>query len=162
MSMDELNQSIEIIFENIYLFQMRGPQPEEFIKEAESIIGFQFPQTYLKFLKIFGSVCIGGSEIYGVVSNDLKNYSSLDAISYALRMRKEFGFPHNFLPIYDLGDGTIYCLLLDQRNDEKESPVIAYYPGVSIEDMQKEIVANDFGEFLLEIVNYELKQQFDN
>ena len=55
--------------------------------------------------------------------------------------------------IADAGMGDYYCIEL--RNGG-ESPVIIYRPGIPSNFQPKEVVAEDFGEFLLKQISEQL------
>jgi antitoxin YobK len=60
--------------------------------------------------------------------------------------------PQNLLIIYHTGGAEMFCL--DFRKAEPK--VVSYTIGVSSEHQTYEVIANDFGEFLLQRINFEL------
>ncbi|MGG0240153.1 SMI1/KNR4 family protein [Bacillus rhizoplanae] len=70
--------------------------------------------------------------------------------------RKEFNLPQNLLVISDTGMGEWYCLDFNQCNIEGEPLVIVYNSGFEPDEQECEVVANDFGGFLLSLVKEEL------
>ncbi len=105
---------------------------------------------------------LGGYEIYGIIDDNFIDSSCPDAVWLAMTDRNQFGFPHHLLPIYDLGEGTKYCLDTSQMNAEGECPVVVWpifgYESTPI----LEIEAENFGQFLLDTIQRKLDSQEDD
>jgi len=64
--------------------------------------------------------------------------------------------PKILLPVFDLGDGELFCL--DLRVDEaKEAKVVGFTPGYSSAEQSLEIIAEDFGKFFLDQIQLALR-----
>lgn len=129
-----------------------GPRSDELISLAEEKLGLKFTGFYLDFLKSFGAGNFGSQEIYGIIGDDFENSSVPDAIWYTLTERREVNLPSNLLIIYDTGSGELFCLDFNHR---EEPNVVQYIPGVESNEQTFEVIANDFGDFLLDLVNKE-------
>lgn len=142
-----LLQAIEIIEHNHENFDDFHPQTDIVIKNAEKKLGISFPDSYKVFLKKYGYLGLGGEEINGLWNSSI--------IKHTLYQRQQSNnadpFPLSFVPIYNLGNGEIYCLDTDQMNVQNECPVVAWYFG------RIEKISIDFGEFLLNIITEELE-----
>ena len=66
-------------------------------------------------------------------------------------------FSKNLVPIYDLGDGEIFCLDTSKMNEEGKCPVVVQYFGATLPNGELEVLAEDFGAFLLEKVQWGLE-----
>lgn len=66
-------------------------------------------------------------------------------------------FSHHLIPIHTLGNGELSCLDTSQMNEEGECPVVAWYFGATLPNGKLEILAEDFGAFLLEKVRWGLE-----
>jgi len=156
MGLENYNEAVGIITKNPSKGYFAGPRSEALIRLAEQTLGFQFFGTYRHFLANYGAGNFGAQEIYGVISDDFENSSVPDAIWYTITERKEIGLPLNLLVIYDTGNGEIFCLDFKQVNKENEPTVVSFVPGVDLEKQTYEKIADDFGDFLLDLVNQEI------
>lgn len=136
-----------------------GPRSESLIQAAEKALGLEFPPTYRRFLLEYGAGAFGSSEICGVIGNDFEHSSVPDAIWYTLVERSEAKLPSDLIIIHEVGDGQLFCLDLGAKENE-EAPVVAYQPGIPPEKQGRElreVIAKDFGEFLLKLVWHQVQ-----
>lgn len=155
MSLETYHQAKQYILNNKEKGFFVGPRPQELISLAEETLGLKFPGSYLDFLKTFGAGGFGSQEIYGIVHGDFENSSVPDAIWYTLTERKDIDLPHNLLIIYHTGFEEFFCLDFSQKDTNGEPPVVAFVPGVDNDKQQYEVIAKDFGGFLLYLINQE-------
>ncbi|MFC4775750.1 SMI1/KNR4 family protein [Paenibacillus sp. GCM10023252] len=134
------------------LSDFNGGVPEEIVVKAEKLLGLKFPESYRDFLLQFGVGNFGFIEIYGIINDDFYNSGVPDAVWYTLQEREEVNFPLNLIVIHDTSGGELFCLDTSQPN----APVVTYHIGYDIEVQTYEVIANDFGEFLLERVEFVL------
>lgn len=134
-----------------------GPQPESLVEAAERKLGLAFPPTYRRFLLEYGAGSFGGSEFYGVVHKKFEESGVPDAIWFTLSERKEWALPHELIVVYVPGYGELFCLNTAVK-EGSESPVIAYDSAYPPEAQRREVIAKDFGEFLLEFVRREVNE----
>ncbi len=135
-----------------------GPRPLTLIHQAQDRLSVKFPETYRRFLLEYGAGGIGPFEIFGVVQDDFENpdYHHIDVIWLTLKERQEWNLPKILLPVFDLGDGELFCL--DLRVDEaKEAKVVGFTPGYSSAEQSLEIIAEDFGKFFLDQIQLALR-----
>lgn len=156
MSLDNYNKAVALIEGNKTKGYFAGPRSGNLIKLAENTLGIQFSGMYRSFLEKYGAGSFGSQEIYGVISSDFENSSVPDAIWYTLTERKEIGLLPNLLVIYDTGAGELFCLDFNQSNKDNEPAVVSFVPGVSLEKQSYEKIADDFGDFLLDLVSREI------
>ncbi|MGL5720593.1 MAG: SMI1/KNR4 family protein [Alphaproteobacteria bacterium] len=134
------------------------PKTQKIIDSAEKILNINFSDTYKKFLKKYGAGGIGFFEIYGIVKNEefyienLPHITVPDAVWTTIKLHEKFEHPLFLLIIYNVGEGTKYCLDTSQMNASGECPVVAWPLGGYEETPVLEIVAEDFGEFFLDRV----------
>jgi hypothetical protein len=130
------------------------PQPRERVTEAKNILNVSFPKSYEEFLYRFGSIGFSGEEIYGLnKSYDYSKYVYCNVVCATIEERKvnkDPIFPNYLIPIHALGNGELSCLDISQMNEEGECPVIAWYFGATLPNGKLEVLAKDFGAFLLE------------
>lgn len=155
MSMRDYEEAVKIITKYPAKQSFVGPRPESLIQAAEKRLGLEFPPTYRRFLLEYGAGSFGSSEICGVIDYDFEHSSVPDAIWYTLIERNEARLPNELIVIYEVGDGELLCLDLGAK-ESGEAPVVAYQPGLPPEKQSKEVIAKDFGEFLLQIVQREV------
>ena len=155
MSVEAYNEAKQIIL-NDDIADFVGGRTSELINSAEEKLGLKFTGLYLNYLQTFGAGNFGAQEIYGIISNDFENSSVPDAIWYTLTERKESNLPSNLLIIYDTGSDELFCLDYNQLDENREPKVVSFVPGVELESQTYEIIANDFGDFLLDLVKQEI------
>lgn len=156
MSVETYQKAKEIIMNEEEIADFVGGRTDELISLAEEKLGLKFTGLYLDYLKTFGAGNFGAQEIYGIIDADFENSSVPDAIWYTLTERKEIRLPDNLLVIYDTGSDELFCLDFNQSDDNGEPKVVSLVPGVDIESQTYEIIANDFGDFLLDLVKQEV------
>lgn len=151
----DYEKAAKLIAEHLELAHFVGPRPESLIRTAERKLGLQFPPTYRRFLVEFGAGSFGSEEIYGLVDEELESAVVPNGIGLTLRDRKEYQLPHDLVAVYDLGDGEAFYLDLGAR-ENGEAPIIVYHPGYTSEEQPGEIVAQDFGQFLHDLVQSQI------
>jgi hypothetical protein len=127
----------------------KGPIPEILIAKAQNILGIQFPPSYRRFLKDFGSLGILSEEIYGIVDEDLLRGPLPNGIWATLEQRKNFGLKKNYVILGTNGSGEWYALDTSRVNAAAECPVVL----LTLALTQSEDVSDDFAEFFLQRVN---------
>lgn len=156
MSVETYQKAKEIIMNEEEIADFVGDRTDELISLAEEKLGLKFTGLYLDYLKTFGAGNFGAQEIYGIIDADFENSSVPDAVWYTLTERKEIRLPDNLLVIYDTGSDELFCLDFNQRDDNGEPKVVSLVPGVDLESQTYELIANDFGDFLLDLVKQEV------
>lgn len=156
MSVETYHEAKQIILNGDDIADFVGGRTSELINSAEEKLGLKFTGLYLDYLQTFGAGNFGAQEIYGIISADFENSSVPDAIWYTLTERREINLPSNFLVIYDTGSDELFCLDFNQLEDNREPKVVSFVPGVELESQTYEIIANDFGDFLLDLVKQEI------
>ncbi|GGB61063.1 hypothetical protein GCM10011409_42930 [Lentibacillus populi] len=141
-----------VILANEELCDFVGPRSEELIDQAEQKLGFKLG-SYLDFLTSFGAGNFGAEEIFGIISKE--NSSVPDAVWYTLTERKEGELPNILLVIYETGGDEVFCL--DFNNIKNGEPkVVSFITGIDIRNQSFEIIADNFGELLLNLVKQEI------
>lgn len=156
MSVETYQKAKQIIQANEDMADFIGERTNELIKLAEEKLGVKFTGLYLDYLQTFGAGNFGAQEIYGIITDDFENSSVPDAIWYTLTERNEINLPNNLLVIYDTGSNELFCLDFNQLDEKGEPKVVSFVPGIDLESQRYEIIANDFGEFLLDLVMQEV------
>lgn len=161
MSMQDYEKAKELVTEALkkpgVISTFVGPRPLTLVNLAQDHLSVKFPETYRRFLLEFGAGGISSFEIFGVVQEDFENpdYRHIDVVWLTLKERKEWRLPSFLIPIFDLGDGELFCL--DLRNKEgDEAKVVAFIPGFSSPTQVLDVIADDFGAFLIWLVKQEL------
>ena len=156
MSIETYEEAKQMILNNDDIADFVGGCTIDLINLAEEKLGLKFTGLYLDYLQTFSAGNFGAQEIYGIISADFENSSVPDAIWYTLSERKEINLPSNLLVIYDTGSDELFCLDFNQLDYKGEPKVVSYVPGVEFENQTYEIIANDFGDFLLDLVKQEI------
>lgn len=165
MSMKDLEKAFEL--ENEYFspeeVSFSGPCSEAAVKNAEIALAIKFPKTYRHFLLVKGSGGVGSDLIFGMGSRDkefsgpIPEVTAYHVVWSNLDERNRKWHPDFLISIYDLGEGTTYCLDLSQMNKDGECPVVVWpifgYEATPV----LEILAEDFGKFYLDCVEKQLE-----
>ena len=139
-----------------------GPISTQTIISAEQALKVQFPHTYKVFLQEYGCGGLRKLDIYGLVKDENFNAQILpfggspNVVWTTLIDHRDFGHPLHLPIIYNVGEGTKYCLNTTQMSRDKECPVIAWPIGGVDPAERLEVIAPDFGTWFLEMVEEEI------
>jgi hypothetical protein len=129
-----------------------GEKSDVLLIKAEKVLALKFSLMYKRFLSEFGAGNFGPIEFLGVIDETFEESCVPDCIWYTLIERQNSNLPNNLIVIYETGDGDLYCQ--DYCNvDDSEPKIVLYSPGLSNKEQTYEIVANNFGDFLIEKLN---------
>jgi antitoxin YobK len=154
MSIQDYETAKGLIKSSSKVSTFRGRKDERLIDVAERELSVEFPKSYRKFLQEFGSGGLGSFEIYGLINDNFVNSGIPDVVWLTNKGRKEWNLPKFLIPIYDLGDGELFCVDL-RTLKEGEAEIVAYTPGYSINNEKLEKVADDFGTLFLYLMKQE-------
>ncbi|MBF0786845.1 MULTISPECIES: SMI1/KNR4 family protein [unclassified Streptococcus] len=143
-----------LIIENIDMMDYFGKCSNHIIELAERTLGVTYPKDYRDFIRNFGAGNFGSSEIYGVFREDFLNSGVPDSVWLTLLERKEIDFPKHLVIVYASGNGELFCFDYNQLNLNGEPTIVSFIS--SRNDYKYEVVYDNFGDFLLDIVTREL------
>ena len=152
MSIKDFNEAVQILENYKNELYNITPQEEIAVSKAEIFLNLKFPHSYKVFLKLFGCLDFRSQEIYGLFNNSIIRKTIYERQNY-----KDPVFPRTLIVIHELGNGELSCLDTSQMNEEGECPVVAWYFGAKLPNGKYEILAEDFGAFLLEKVKWALE-----
>jgi len=152
MMIKKYEEAKKILSENSDIVFSIGGCDEKTVIKAEDILSLKFPNDYRRFLKEYGILSVGAEEVYGIVKDDFIDSSVPDAIWYTLTERKEVNMPPYLIVIYDTTMGELFCLNYKKLNADGEPKVTTYAAGLE-EDQTYEVIAESFGDFLLDRVS---------
>ena len=122
------------------------------IKKAEEMLELEFSRQLTDFYKRYNYMSFAGNEIFGIDPDDDSGILEGNSVLYALNDRNEYGLPAKWVPIYTYGDGTMAYLDYSYINEAGEPSVVrAFYDGSKY--VVEEVIAEDFGDFLYDLVN---------
>ena len=157
MSYTNFEKAIELA-KQCRFYTIKGSWPTEIVSKAEGFFGTKFSKQNYRFFKELGYLSFFGNEFYGICKDDFSGTYVGCSIEATLQDRKEYHLPCKWLIIYDFGDGSMGYLDYSQLNEDGEPPVImAIYNGKDYSVVEK--IAEDFGDFLLELVERQLSRQ---
>lgn len=134
------------------------PKTEDVIKSVEQKLNINFSMQNKKFYQQVGYLSFFGVEIYGIYPDGDLRILAGNSFASAIHDRKRYDLPAKWLPIYFFDDGCYGYLDYSQLNKDGEPPVImATYNGKEYRVIEK--VADDFGDFLLNLVQGQLENQ---
>lgn len=133
-----------------------GGKNEAEIKKSEELLGVKFSKQCREFYEKYGYLSFYGNEIFGIDPDDDSGELEGNSVAYALNDRAEYNLPLAWIPLYNFDDGCMAYLDYASLNAEGEPCVIAAaYNGSEYEI--EETVAEDLGEFILQLVQEQLK-----
>ena len=165
MGMSDLQKAIELIdskFEDKEKDFCYG-QSINTIKKAEEALNVNFSNTYKEFLQKYGCGGIGSFEVYGLIKDEeflgkpIPFVAVPNSVWTTLQYHNDYNHPLYLPIIYNVGEGTTYCLATSQMNKEGECPVVAWPLGGYEETPVLEVVAEDFGKFFLDMVHRQIE-----
>lgn len=156
MSLNKVRKAIELLkeFEEIEEVYSIGSLDIERIREAETFLNLVFPLDYVEFLKIFGAISFGSSEIYGITNSDFESGGVPNSIAYTFQSRSELSLDSNILLI---GNFELGCPSMILNNTHEATPVVAYHLGFPASAQTHEILAPSFGDYFYDLVVKELE-----
>lgn len=154
MSLKDYTEAVTLMEAHPSKQDFDGPKSEQLISKAEAALGFRFPSIYRRFLREFGVGNFGSAEICGVVREDFEHSSVPDAVWYTLSERRQGGLPPDVLIIGEDGMGGLFCL----ECGADQGRVVRLPPGRPLSSHPREPIANDFGEFFLELVRRQISR----
>ena len=129
---------------------------DEIIKKAEEELGIAFSRELYEYLREYSYMEFSGCEFYGITTEDFSEIYCGSIIEATISDRKEYGLPLKWIPILYLDDGYTAYLDYDNLNSEGEPRVIeGIYMGNNYYEMTA-ILAEDFGDYILQIAKEEL------
>ncbi|PGZ90922.1 SMI1/KNR4 family protein [Bacillus sp. AFS029533] len=131
---------------------------DHLIEKAETALSLKFSKIYKHFINNYGAGVFATYEILGVTHENFHESPTLDypdAVRFTLTKRRLKRLPENFITIIDYDPDIVYCLDFSKLNDENEPAVVSFNLG---EDWgEQKLIAEDFGDFLLEIIQDEIE-----
>lgn len=154
MSIVNYKKAIECIENNRKEMFFGKGASKELVNKAEKALEIKLPFQYRDFVERYGALSFDGTEIYGVTSDNFQNGKIPNGIWYTLDERKKYNLPKQLLIIYHTGAEEYFCLDFSKLNEEGEPAVVAYAFCVDVEYQTYEKIADDFGDFLLDMLKF--------
>ena len=124
-----------------------GPRSPALIERAEIALGIRFPPVCRSYLADFGAA----HAVYGLIDETFNPKFRPDAVGITLDLRRKWGLPPQYIVIHDLGDGEVFCLDTGAVS-EGDCAVVAFTPGILLNQQSWDRIAESFGGFLLDEV----------
>lgn len=156
MSQQNYDKAKSIIEMNKGVCFFAGVKDEALIEKAEKALEISFSSQLRDFFKNYGAGSIGSEEIYGIVNENFTDAKVPNGVWFTLTERKEINMPNNLYVLFDTGADEFFCLDFNQLNENGEPPVVVFFPGIDSSIQMYEVLAGDFGDYLLKIVDQEI------
>jgi len=124
-----------------------GKRKKKLIDLAQEELGIIFSPQHRDFLRSYGAISFGATEICGLVNENFNKPSASDVVWNTLEERKN-GLPSKLCLVYRFGNGDLFCLDYNSLNTDGEPRVVSYRHDSEKEDQEYEVIAEDFGDFL--------------
>lgn len=145
--MSNLEKAFQLIEKDIEIADFVGGLSTEQLDNLQDELNLILPDSYRRFLSIYGMGDIHGVEIYGAGSD---NNGIPSAIWLTKVLRETANLPLHLLPIYETGyDGEIFCI---DCSNNSSNPIVLYMDGLPIEEQEFEVLYESFGDFLYHIL----------
>ncbi|WP_129688239.1 SMI1/KNR4 family protein [Gottfriedia acidiceleris] len=158
MSWSNYEKALALLEENKVNCDYIGECSDLLIEKAEIALGLKFPNIYRHFIRKYGAGVFATWDILGITNENIYesyNPDYPDAIKFTLLKRKENNLPKNFISIIDYDYDILYCLDFNKLNDKSEPAVVNF--NIGEEFGEQELIAEDFGDFLLDIIQAEIE-----
>ncbi|MDB2439944.1 SMI1/KNR4 family protein [Hellea sp.] len=133
----------------------RLPPPNELeIAKVEKDLGNKLPDSYKYFLRHYGTLEFMGLELTGTHQKKLNGPRSV--ITQTRSNRKNLKLRQFAIVVHSFGDGC-WAVLDTSRMIENECPVILWDPSSAACFIKPHIYAENFGQYLLNMVKEELE-----
>jgi cell wall assembly regulator SMI1 len=119
------------------------------IANAETVLGVVLPETYRRFLGMFGWGRFSHQELYGVGS-DTPPYLDLVKNASAERFEMEPRMPWHLVPVMNDGAGNHYCLDT-ARSVDGECPVV-FWDHEQESSQTPAVMAPSFGQWFVDLL----------
>lgn len=152
MASNDILKGVDLAAKHGCQIDFEGGKSTSLVEAAEGALGVIFPPSYREFLLSFGCGDVAGHEFYGVINSDFINSGVPDAVWLTLRERVDSNLPSRLVIVGAQGDGAYYALDCGRISEDKECPVVIWWPGASEEAYidNAEVLATDFGAFFLD------------
>ncbi|MDR2022012.1 MAG: SMI1/KNR4 family protein [Hungatella sp.] len=138
-------------------YKTAGQQTEELISKVENVYGFKISSQHYEYYIKYGYIMFFGTEFFGIYKDVFDGIYASNAVIATLD-REQFNLPKEWIPLFDYDDGYIAYLDYAHLNSDNEPRVIlAIYTGKEYE--VTDVIADDLGDFLLELVQEQLEAQ---
>ena len=138
--------------EGMPYFNSGGCQEEE-IERAQALLGVSFSPQCLAFYRKYDYTSFAGIELFGVQGEPDAKILEGSSLAYALYDRKKYNLPAQWIPFYNIGDGSMAYFDYTTLNSAGEPKIIrAYHDGKKYHVIEE--LAEDFGEFLSLLIQY--------
>jgi hypothetical protein len=147
MSYFDYEKAMELAKNRKFYTTINGKSQDD-IDISEKILNIKFSKEIKDFYLKYGYLSFEGNEIFGINPTDDSGILEGNSVAYALNERKQYGMPEEWLPFYNFGEGYLACQDYLTKNQEGEPRIISvFYDGEKY--MLDDVVADDFGEFVL-------------
>lgn len=134
------------------------PQKESVVNLAENLLHVKFSKQLHEYLTRFGYIEFFGHEIYGIIKEDFSAIPEGSIVECTLYERIKYNLPENLIPIFFLDDGNKAYIDFSVINYDGEPMIVsAFFNGTKY--VVTENLFEDFGDFLLSMVNEQLLSQ---
>ncbi len=130
------------------------------IRKAELTLKIDFSKQQKLFLEKYTYFSFFGNEFYGIIKDDFTGNYTPQIVVATLVDRERANMPHSYLHLWDAGDGAIAILDYSNLNEDSEPPVLLVdYRGEEQGWVVLDKIADDLGDFLLQLVERQLANQ---
>lgn len=128
------------------------------ISAAEKKVGILFSRQLKEYLTTYGYMEFFGVELYGIVKTDFSSVSVEGCLVEWTILERKNGLNPKWLPICFEDDGNMAFLDFNDLDENGEpSVILAEETERGYEKVEK--IANDFGNYVLELVEWQLNEQ---
>lgn len=122
---------------------------EEILAKSEALLGVKFSKQCKEFYLSHNYISFAGNEVFGIDPDDLDELEG-NSEGYTLNEREENNINEDWIVFYNFDDGVYACFDYSDLNEDGEPQIIVIeFNGE--EYIEEEIIAEDFGNFLIQL-----------
>ncbi|MCR5123133.1 MAG: SMI1/KNR4 family protein [Ruminococcus sp.] len=159
MSKQNFDKAIKLV-KKCEDFDKGGKKSPKIIEKAEQLLGLKFSEQESEYLSKFGYIEFSGVELYGILNEDFEDDGEYEGcmVEWTLHEREEGNIPEDWIALQFADDGGM--IFLDHSDiDENGEPKVILAEDTGTGYKKTDLIADDFGNFLLGVVEEQLEEQ---
>lgn len=156
MSKQSFDKAIKLV-KKCEDFDKGGRKSSKVIEKAEQLLGLKLSEQETEYLSKFGYIEFFGVELFGIINEDFEDDGDYEGcmVEWTLHERATGSISDDWVALRTEDDGGMVFLDHSDTDDNGEPKVIfAEDDGSGYK--KTEVIADDFGDYLLELVEEQL------
>lgn len=141
-------------------FDKGGKVSKKAVEKAQQLLGIPFSKQEFEYLSKFGYIEFFGVELYGILNENFEDDGEYEGcmVEWTLNERKNGSIPDKWIALrFDDDGGMVFLDHSELDADDEPKVILAEFDGHQYK--KSETLADDFGDYLLELVEEQLDEQ---